>query len=317
MIRALLVLAAALLAACTVPTATVPEDPARELVGVPFFPQTAWHCGPAALATLLTHSGVSVTPAELAPRVYVPGRRGSFQPELAAASRSAGRLPYVLEPTPEALFAEVAAGNPVLVLQDLGRFGLRRWHYAVVVGWDEIRHLVILRSGTERRRVETLDAFLESWAPGGRWALVVSRPGELPATAAPGPWVRTLAEAADRLSGPDRLRAHQAALDRWPDEGTVLFAVANERYAQGQLRAARILYRRLLVLEPDHIAGRNNLANVLLDRGCPREARAEAGQALALARQRGEFVTAVEDTLARIQAAPDAPCPSALRPPPP
>jgi tetratricopeptide (TPR) repeat protein len=316
-IRILLALAAAVLAACTIPGAPLPEDPARELVDVPFFPQTAWHCGPAALATVLAHSGVSVTPEDLAPRVYVPGRRGSFQPELAAASRSAGRLPYVLEPTPEALFAEVAAGNPVLVLQDVGRFGLRRWHYAVVVGWDDIRHRVILRSGTERRRVETLDAFLRSWEPGGRWALVVTRPGELPATAAPGPWVRTLAEAADRLSGPDRLEAHQAALDRWPEETTVLFAVANERYAQGYLRAAQLLYRRLLAREPDHVAGGNNLANVLLDRGCPREARVEAERVLALARQRGEFVDAVEDTLGRIQAAPDAPCPIVLHPPTP
>ena len=63
-----------MLAACTALPPALPEDPARELTQVPFFPQTIHQCGPAALATVLGWSGVPATPEELAPQVYIPDR---------------------------------------------------------------------------------------------------------------------------------------------------------------------------------------------------------------------------------------------------
>ncbi|MEO7385334.1 MAG: hypothetical protein ABIX37_00195, partial [Gammaproteobacteria bacterium] len=65
------------LAACSALGPELAEDPRHELTGVPFFPQTIHQCGPAALATVLGASGVIATPDELAPLVYLPGRRGS------------------------------------------------------------------------------------------------------------------------------------------------------------------------------------------------------------------------------------------------
>ncbi len=150
------------LAACNVLPPAPPENPARELVAVPFFPQTIHQCGPAALATILGWSGVAATPEDLVSQVYIPGRRGSLALELVAATRRAGRVPYELTPDPAALFAEVQSGTPVLVLQDLGVAWLRRWHFAVIVGFDPERELVILRSGTQRRRVESQARFLDS-----------------------------------------------------------------------------------------------------------------------------------------------------------
>lgn len=47
-----------------------------ELTNVPFFPQEDYQCGPAALATVLTWSGVNVTPEQLTPQVYIPERWG-------------------------------------------------------------------------------------------------------------------------------------------------------------------------------------------------------------------------------------------------
>ena len=81
----------------------------------PFFPQEEYQCGPAALATLLSSSGRSVRPEELVARVYVPGKRGSFQSELLAATRSYERMPYVIPPELPALLAELADGRIVLV----------------------------------------------------------------------------------------------------------------------------------------------------------------------------------------------------------
>ena len=127
---------------------------------VPFHPQELHQCGPAALATLLGASGLAADPLQLADQVYVPGRRGSFQAELIAATRRAGRVPWQVDGTLAALAAEVAAGRPVLVLQNLALPAWPRWHYAVVIGVDADR--VTLRSGKRRSLRMSRRAFLRS-----------------------------------------------------------------------------------------------------------------------------------------------------------
>ena len=61
-----------------------------ELKEVPFFPQTEYQCGPAALATALAAAGVKVTPEDLVSQVYLPERKGSLQIEMLAAARRHG-----------------------------------------------------------------------------------------------------------------------------------------------------------------------------------------------------------------------------------
>ena len=102
---------------------------------VPFFPQTDYQCGPAALATILTYSGAPAKPDDLVSQVYLPSRQGSLQIEMLAAPRRWGRVPYALAPRYQDLLREIAAGNPVLVLQDVGPMWTQ-WHYAVVYGFD-------------------------------------------------------------------------------------------------------------------------------------------------------------------------------------
>jgi hypothetical protein len=297
-------LAAALaLGACTTRLPTVPEDPRRELTGVPFFPQTIHQCGPAALATVLGSTGVAITPEQLAPQVYIPGRRGSLQVEMLAAARTHSRMAYVLAPDFEALRAELAAGNPVLVLQDLGALGIRRWHFAVVIGFDGDRDILILRSGTERRRIETRDRFLRSWQASEKWAAVITLPDQPPATATGGGFVRALAATERYLSPQLVASAHATALARWPADPLVLLANGNQAYAAGRLAQAITHYRSLLAIDPGHVAGRNNMASALLDAGCPQAARAEAEQASALLEAGSPLAAAVNDTLARTTAA--------------
>ncbi len=65
--------------------------PLVELTEVPFYPQTENECGPASLAMALDASGVTVTPDELTPIVFTPGRAGSLQADMLSASRRHGR----------------------------------------------------------------------------------------------------------------------------------------------------------------------------------------------------------------------------------
>ena len=84
------------------------------LANTPFFPQQQYQCGPAALATLLNDSGVSVQSEELVSKVYIPEREGSLQIEMMAASRQYQRIPYQIDPTLEAMLDELHANRPVV-----------------------------------------------------------------------------------------------------------------------------------------------------------------------------------------------------------
>jgi ABC-type bacteriocin/lantibiotic exporter with double-glycine peptidase domain len=142
-------------------------------------PQKAYQCGPAALATLLQDQGIPWSPEQLVPEVYVPARQGSLQAEMLAAARARGLVAYPLRPELDAILREVAAGRPVLVLQNLGLSWLPRWHYAVIVGYDLARGEIVLRSGLHERHVNGFARFERTWRRAGRWAFVVTPPDKL------------------------------------------------------------------------------------------------------------------------------------------
>jgi hypothetical protein len=239
------------------------------LAGVPFFPQQAYQCGPAALATVLWHSGVAASPDALRDAVYLPGRQGSLQPELLAAARRQGRIPYRIPGTAAALLAELAAGHPVLVLQNRGLDAWPRWHYAVVAGYEADGHRWLLRSGRRRHHRESHDMFWLRWAKADHWAIVIPPPGDLPATVSADQALQALADAEPVLPVSLARVNWEAALARWPGDHRIQFATANTRRAAGEPVAAAALYRQLLASEPGHLAARNNYADLLLASGCP------------------------------------------------
>ena len=268
---------------------------------MPFFPQTEYQCGPAALATILAHQGVPVDADDLVGAVYVEGLQGSLQPELLGATRRNGFIPYVLEPEPSALFAELAAGRPVLILQNLGIERVPVWHYAVVVGFDRDGDRVILRSGAEHRRLERASRFLRSWRRGEHWAFIALRPGEIPATATPARYVRALVGAEPLLPASGTHAAYRTALTEWPEDELVLFAAAARKHDERDLESATLLYRQLIALAPEHAAARNNLANVLAERGCYDQALSEARAALESIDPDSELYAAISETLTSIR----------------
>ena len=246
----------------------------------PFFPQEEYQCGPAALATLLNSSGRTVRPEELVAKVYVPGKRGSFQPELLAATRSYERIPYVIPPEMSALLAELAHGRTVLVFQNLGARLLPVWHYAVVIGFSLEKDRIILRSGTSKRLEQSARRFLKTWKRGEYWGMVALAPGELPATGDISRYLKAVAAAESSGQLNLAISSYQAALDRWPDNSTALFGLGNSFFKSGNFSQAEQSYRKLLQTNPDHTATRNNLAQMLADQGRCREARQIIDEAL-------------------------------------
>ena len=277
---ALLVMAAG----CAPIPSSVSELPATvgsiELDDTPFYPQERYQCGPAALTTVLVQSGATVSLDEIVDKVYLPGRQGSLQFELLAAVRTEGRLPYQVDGTLDAIWRELEAGRPVLVLQNLGVAAIPSWHYAVVIGIDAGRGEVVLRSGTDKRRVTRIRTFLHTWRRGDYWGIVVLEPGELPAAADRARYFESVAalEEAGRIEG--AAAAWQAGLDNWPGDNVALFGLANSRFAMRDYQAAERAYRDLLEQRPGLLAARNNLALTLAEQGNHDAALKEIGRAL-------------------------------------
>jgi len=241
-----------------------------ELTQTPFFPQEDYQCGPAALATILADAGLDIVPDDLVEKVYIPDRRGSLQIEMIAAARSLGRLPYVIDPDLGALMAELAAGRPVLVLQNLGFRIAPVWHYAVVAGYDVESDDFVLRSGLIERRLTPASKFISTWEGSDNWAMIALRPGELPVNPLEERYL-TSAAAMEKAGQPEAaMTAYESALEYWPQSSTALFGLANSNYATGKLSEAELVYRQLLDRAPHDTAILNNLAQVLLDQGrCP------------------------------------------------
>lgn len=262
------------------------ELPAQvELADVPFFPQEDYECGPAALAMVAHAAGVDVTPDALVDQVYLPGRKGSLQPEMLAATRRQGLLAYPLKPKVEDILREVAAGHPVLVFQNLAFSIYPVWHYAVVMGFDRERHVLLLHSGRTARMEISLFAFERTWARGQYWAMLALKPGQLPATAEPQAYTAAAATL-ERTDARGAQQAFAAALQRWPDDRAALLGAGNTAYALGQRDAAAKAYRQAVLKHPDFADGWNNLAQVLLELNRRQEASQAIARAVALGGER-------------------------------
>lgn len=284
---ALLVLVA--LGGCTLnPPRFAPAEiaglPAQaELAQVPFFPQKQYQCGPAALATVLHSAGAPGSPEDLVGEVYLPGRKGSLQVELVAAARMRDRVVYPVSQDLPALLRQVAAGTPVLVMQNLGVKLIPIWHYAVLVGYDLEAGMLVLRSGTTQRRVMGMRRFMSTWNRAERWALVVLEPGQLPVDAELDRYVAAAAglEAVGRLNAAEQ--AYVRARQQWPDSVWPQLGLANLSYRRGDRQAAEGGYLAALALDSRNVVAHNNLAEILSDRGCMSQARGHVERAAALA----------------------------------
>ncbi len=235
---------------------------------MPFFPQTDYHCGPAALATLLVYRGAETAPDQLAPLVYVPEKQGSFQLEIIAAARSYGFAPYRIKPALATILAELADDNPVLIMQNLGSAWFPSWHYAVVVGYNLDEQFFVLRSGQDERHEVRFTTLERTWQGANHWGLVITKPQRVPATAEPVTWLELLQTFVQKDQGENALAGYVAATRRWPDEPLVWFGQGNLQFAQQDFYSAKASFQKAIEINPESSAGWNNLAYTLAKLGC-------------------------------------------------
>ncbi len=238
-----------------------------ELVKTPFYPQKEYQCGPAALATVMRAQGVEVTPDALTDEVYLPKRKGSLQIEMVAATRRHNLLPYILRPQLQEVLAEINAGRPVLVLQNLGVSWYPAWHYAVIIGYNLQEEKLILRSGTIKRYVMSIYTFERTWQRSHSWAMVALKPGELPVLPDEWHYVQAVVGFEQSRNWPLLETLYQTGLQQWPASTDLHMGYGNVLYVQHRRKAAAEQYQSVLRHDPDFAPAHNNLALVLAELG--------------------------------------------------
>ncbi|MDP1931236.1 MAG: PA2778 family cysteine peptidase [Gammaproteobacteria bacterium] len=267
---------------------------------VPFFAQELYQCGPAALATMLVTTGIEVTPEQLVPLVYVPEREGSFQIEMVATTRSHGRLAYKITPNLETLLSEVAAGHPVLVLQNLSLQWYPKWHFAVVKGFDLSRRKLILNSGLVENYEVSIATFERTWARADYWGVLALEPGVMPAVAEPTAYFSALA--AMEITNPSTVisQGYASGLETWPTDRNLLMGYGNLLYTNKSPAAAAEQYSKVIAHHPEYAPAHNNLANILFEMGQHEAALVHARHAVLLG---GDYIENYRTTLRMINPA--------------
>ncbi len=261
------------------------DIPSRHVLNVPFFPQTQYHCGPAALAGIFHYHQITTEPEEIADWVYLPGKKGSLQLEMQAAIRRQGLVAYpLIDKTPgnqlATVLREIAVGNPVLLLQNLGFSWWPNWHYAIAVGYDLDTQQIILHSGNTKNHTINLRTLLLTWRRANYWALLPLPPARLPATASSQHYVKAASdlEATGHIQA--AAQAYQTALNKWPQTPLALMGLGNSLYSLKNYSAAKQAFQQLATLQPDNAFAWNNLAYSWLALNCFEQAKRAVDKAM-------------------------------------
>jgi hypothetical protein len=260
------------------PPADLPQS--FELERTPFYPQTEYQCGPAALATVLSAAGIPVELETLSKQVFLPARTGTLQVEMMAGARRQGAIATRLPVRVEALLRELHAGHPVVVFENRGLSWAPVWHYAVLVGYDLRTGEATFRSGVEQRETMALRTFEHIWMRAGAWAFVALPPGQWPQTAEE----NAVVEASigfERSATPRQAGvAYRTALERWPGNLSLQLGLGNSLHAVGDKPAAAEVFRAAAIAHASAPAW-INLSSTLVDLGRGPEAVEAAREAVA------------------------------------
>ncbi len=220
--------------------------PRAAVAGLEFQSHVDDQGAPGALAMALNWAG-KATQA----RMLVPDLAGdSKQRAILDLATRHGRLAYPVHSLPQVL-AELAAGHPVLTLQEPSGRPDPRWRYALLVGYDLERARLYAHSGVLQRLPLPLQVFEGNWQRAGNWGVVILPPGRLPATAAESDYLAAAARLADRGAAWEAVVAHDAALTYWPNSSRVYMGLARSLWTLGDSFGALAAYESAALLAAD------------------------------------------------------------------
>jgi hypothetical protein len=258
--------------------------------GLAFYPQESDQCGPESLATLLSSVGVDKKPEDLSPYMFLPAKGGTLTIDLIAQARQQGVLVYKLSPSLDDLLAEIAVGNPVLILQNLGFSWRPKWHFAVVIGFNLRRQEMILRSGPKPEYVIPISLLERTWTRGNNWAITIVKPGEFPATVDLNRYLQAAIDLETTGQKEAAYKAYFSLSQQWPENITALFGLGNTAYAREHYQQAKQAFENIVDMEPLQSNAWNNLAYALARLECSASAKYSAQCAVKIAPNNPQYL---------------------------
>lgn len=254
------------LAACATPfdpnvRLSVDVPTRARVADVPLIAQADFYCGPASIAMVMQWAGSDIAQEDIAALAFSPGAGGTYLSDMLGSSRRLGQLAVQVD-TFDQLLAEIAAGHPVIVFQNLGLGIAPVWHYGVVTAYDFDQDEVYLNSGQLNQMVMPFSVFERTWRRADFWALVVLPPDRIPVSVDEAELL-SAAAALERVAQAGAAEiVYQAGAARWPGNWLWPFGLANARYAQGDLTGASRALRQARDINPSIPEVRANLVFV-------------------------------------------------------
>ena len=150
----------------------VPKGSQNSLIeNVPFYPQSAYQCGPASLAGVLNYWGIKVTPEEIAGEIYSNSARGTLNIDMVLYVQRKGLKAIQYEGNIQDIRKNIDSGYPIIVFIDQGFSFYQANHFMVVIGYNEDG--VIVNSGKDREEFISEEDFLHSWKKTKFWTLLI------------------------------------------------------------------------------------------------------------------------------------------------
>jgi hypothetical protein len=238
-------------------------------VNVPFINPRSDLCGATSIEMVSSYwQSVStyiprLSPQELDERTLIPAKSGTLQIELTATARADGLLVYPLEPTFDALFAELKQHHPVVVLVNRSFSWHPLWHYAPITGYDAKEQTILMHYFKKPNEAIPIGTFAALWKRSDNWGVVLLPPDQLPASATPRKFLQSAYDLEKIGRIDDAITAYQSALKRWPKDTNILFALGNAYYNVHRINDAEQTYKKILSDDSTNTLALNNLADLL------------------------------------------------------
>ncbi|UCD35388.1 MAG: C39 family peptidase [Nitrospiraceae bacterium] len=163
---------------CALPGSSVIRVPGDAMVisGVPRYSHRAFHCGPAALASVLNYwskrAGLEEreSPEEIAAAIYSEGARGTLGLDLELYASHLGYSTRQYSGSFDDLRSHAARGRPLIIFVDYGYSVYQRNHFMVVTGYNESGIVVLSEGQPLYISVAQLE---KPWEKTGNWTLLI------------------------------------------------------------------------------------------------------------------------------------------------
>ena len=141
---------------------------------VPFVEQKYRYCGPAALTSVFLYYGQSPDQDAIAENVYTPELRGSLISDMKHYAELSGFSARTDNGDLEKLIIHIENSQPVILLVDKGKLGLRIQHYYVVYGYNPVNKSFTIHDGIKSGRNISYSKLDAEWEKMNRLMLVIN-----------------------------------------------------------------------------------------------------------------------------------------------